>query len=342
MFKYITKGVGFLSSHIHENVESYLEIYHKLYKELKWKVQNQVLMMISLMYTIHEKEFILCDFLELSEYIKENTGFFTPLHSHQRFSTTAMLITKYENPKEAFHKLVEFQEKLVELGFKKGPYTAITALALMTTYTSDESLDQRINKALDIYKGMKSNHFFLTSQSDYPLSILLSKFNIPIDSLMDEIEFYYSELAEISFKKGNDLQFLSHILMLTNTENKAIIINRCNTIYELLTKEGLKVRRGHYPTIGLMAIIDRELDEEISLIKDITNRFNETKGLKSVKEINLTMAILLVISQVIKNLYDDITIIETGINTTIEALVQAQSAALISSISATSATSTSV
>lgn len=329
-----------MDSHIHKSVENYLKIYTELHKKLKWKVNSQLSMMISLLYVINDKPFVLDEFLEVSNYIKNETDIFSPLHSHQRFSTAAMLITKYENPKDKFHELLKYQKKLIEGGFKKGTYTAISALSLMTTYNDTQDLDQRISKAMKIYKGMKSNHFFLTSQGDYPLAILLSESDLKVDSLTEEVEFYYSELADSNFKKGNDLQFLSHILMLTNTENKSLIINRCNNLYDSLVNEGLKIRRMHYPQIGLMSIIDKELDEEISHIKNITDKFNKTVNLKFDKNINFIMATLLVISKVIKNLYDDITIIETGINTSIEALIQAQNAALIASVAATSAATT--
>ncbi len=331
-----------MDSHIHENVDNYLEIYNTLYDNLKWKVQSHMLMMVSLLYVINEKNFNLEEYMELCKYIKNNTNVFSPLHSHQRFSTSAMLITKFEDPKAKFHELIEYQNNLTAGGFKKGPYTTISSLALMTTHNKVESLDTRIDKAIDIYKGMKSNHFFLTSQGDYPLAILLSQSNSSIEVLMEEIEFYYSALAETNFKKGNDLQFLSHILMLSNIENKQFIVDRCNIIYEDMLNEGLKIKRFHYPQIGLMSIIDKNLDEEILQMKEITNIFNTSKHLKSTKDTNLTMAILLTISNVIKNLYDDITIIEAGINTTIEAIIQAQNAALISSIAATSATTASV
>ncbi|MTI46439.1 DUF4003 family protein [Sporosalibacterium faouarense] len=326
-----------MNSHIHESVENYLEIYHELYRELKWKTNNQILMMISLLYTINEKKFVLSDLIDLSEYIRKNASIFSTLRSHQRFTTAASLITKFDEPKKAFNELIELHDLLVSSGLKKGPYTIISALALMTTRQHDISLEERIDKALAIYKGMKGYHFFLTSQGDYPLAILLSKSELPTEVLMEEIEFYYSNLSQLDFKKGNDLQFLSHILMLTNTENKLLIINRCNRLLEQLINEDLKIRKMHYPQIGLMSIVDRELDEEITLINEISNRFNNTKEFKSSKDMNLTMATLLVISSVIKNLYDDITIIETGISTSIEALVQAQNAALISSITATSA-----
>lgn len=330
----------FLCSDIHDDVNSYIEIFNSLHNSLKWKAQNQLLMMIALLYVINEKKFDIDNFMNLSKYIKNNTGLFSPLHSHQRFSTSATLLTKYDNPKDKFHELIEYQEKLTSNGFKKGPFTNISALSLMVTHDPSDNLDERILRSLDIYKGMKGYHYFLTSQGDYPLAILLSKFKKPLDSLLEEIEFYYSKLAENNFKKGNELQFLSHILMLADLENKDFIVNKCNGLYETLMEEGLKLKRHHYPLIGLMSIIDKDLKDEIKDIVDIVTILNSTKKLKSTKDINLTMAILMVISKVIKNIHDDLSIIETGINTSIEAIIQAQNAALISSITAASTATT--
>ena len=332
----------FLCSDIDSYVKKYLKIFNSLRNKLKWKAQNQLLMMIALLYVINEKEFNFNEFIDLSRYIKSNAGFFSPLHSHQRFSISAMLLTKYDNPKDKFHELIKYQERLTSNGFKKGPFTNISALSLMVTHDTDEDLNKRILKAFEIYKGMKSYHYFLTSQSDYPLAILLSKLNKPIDDLLEEVEFYYSKLSEGNFKNGNDLQFLSHILMLADLENKDFIVNKCNNIYENLIEEGLKVKRLHYSLVGLMSIVDKNLETEIKEIKDIFNILNTTKHLKRLKDINLIMAVLMVISKVIKNIHDDISIIETGLNTSIETIIQAQNAALISSITVTSTTASTI
>jgi len=327
---------------IEDKIMRYLSIYQDLYEKLKWQAQTQILMMVPLTYILNDKAFNLEEFVQLSDYIKEKTDFFSPLHSYQRFSTAALLIAKYDNPREKFQQLIEYQEKLKSQGFKNGPYLSISALALMTTDDKTEDLECRIEKSMEIYKGMKNNHFFLTSHSDYPISILLSQNKGLVEDLMEEIEYYYNKLSEDQFKKGNDLQFLSHILMLAKIENKDFIIDRCREVYSNLVDEDLKIRRLHYPQIGLMSIIDSNLKDEIVYIKEIVDVLNKEKGFKWTKDINLIVAIVIVISDIMKYMNNDITIIETGITTSIETIIEAQNAALIAVIASTSAASASM
>ncbi|EOC99239.1 conserved protein YeaA [Caldisalinibacter kiritimatiensis] len=247
-----------------------------------------------------------------------------------------MLISKYENPKEKVDKLIEYQNKMTNEGLKSGTYSSISALALMSNNENLKDIQQKIRKAKDIYKEMKSNHFFLTSQSDYPLAILLSKYDKPTSEIIEEIEYYYTELSDGPFKKGNTLQLLSHIMMLSDTENKNFMVKRCNEIYDKLKTQGIKIKRMHYPAIGMMAIIDSELDKEIEFIKNIADIINKQKRFKWTKDLNLLIAMLLVITDSINEVNQDINVIETGLNTSIESLIQAQNAALIASITSTS------
>ena len=325
---------------LEHKITRYLNIYNNLNNKLNWHAQSQILMMIPLVYILNDVEFDLEEFIEISDYIKDESGFFSPLHSHQRFPTAAILISKFVDPKSSFKKLMEYQQKLIDKGFKDCPYLAISALALMTTDNQAEDIEYRLDKAMELYKGMKSNHFFLTSLSDYPTAILLSQHKEPLDELMEEIEYYYDKLSERCFKKGNELQLLSHILMMAKMENRDFIIDRCCELYNSITAQGLKIKRLHYSQIGLMSVIDADLNEEIQYVKEATNILSQQKGFKWNKHLNLMISIIIVISEVLENIHDDITIIETGISTCMETLIEAQNAALIAAIASTSAVTT--
>lgn len=319
---------------VDDKVHLFINNYNTLYKHYRWHVHDQVLMLISLIYVIHDKKLDLNELESVSKYIKEKTSFFSPLHSHQRFATSAVLIAKYNNPKEQADKLIDYYEKLLSAGFKNTSYTVTSALALLAT-DNDVNLEDRLKKAMDIYKSMKKNHFFLTSYSDYPLAVLLSKNNDTVDGIMNEVEYFYDELSKGPFKKGNALQFLSHIIMLSDTENKKFIVNRCFDLYNQLIKHGIKIKRLHYPQIGMMSIIDFELENEIECIRNITNSLNSKKRLKWLKDINLIIAITLVTTELYKNMHHDINIIEAGISTSIESIIEAQTAALLATICTT-------
>ncbi|MTI66966.1 MAG: DUF4003 domain-containing protein [Firmicutes bacterium] len=325
-----------LDKSLEKQYSDYLEVFMQLKKKLKCKIQKEIIAMISSIYIINEKEFDLEELLDVSKYIKNNVGMFSYLRSHQKYIIAAMLITKHENPKTKFHDFIKYQDKLIEGGFKKGSYTAIAALALMTTNSEYKTIEKRVDKALEIYKGMKSNHFFLTSQNDYPLAVLLSQFNKSTEILMEDVEKFYTKLSNSNFKKGNDLQLLSHILMLSKEDAVDRLVNKCNEIYERLTNRKIKLKKSCYPQVGLIAIINSDLNEEIDSIEKLVTRLNSDKRFKYMKTINLIIST----SLVTKNKVKDKNLIETGLSTTIETIIQAQNAALIGAMVASSSTAT--
>src|SRR5699024_11354921 len=107
-----------------------------------------------------------------------------------------------------------------------------------------------------IYDDMKKEHPFLTGQSDYPLAVLLAYENQ--DDMRERMEYFYDRLNEYQFNKGNNLQFLSHILSLAHTENDNELINRVIQIYDDFKRVGLKQKSSYYPIMGMLALLDRQ------------------------------------------------------------------------------------
>ncbi|XBO86654.1 DUF4003 family protein [Bacillus licheniformis] len=106
----------------------------------------------------------------------------------------------------------------------------------MTKYPDEHDHEGKINRALSIYKGMKDKHVFLTSAGDYLLAVLLAGSNMETGELIDYIEAFYQKLSQAGFRKGNDLQFLSHILSLMPERDSDQLVARSLRIYDELTK----------------------------------------------------------------------------------------------------------
>ena len=73
---------------------------------------------------------------------------------------------------------------------------------------------------------------------------------------MDRVERLYQKLATAGLRKGNDLQFLSHILSLKKDVREELLVAKCTNIWNLLKQEKVKVKQMHYPAIGLLALLE--------------------------------------------------------------------------------------
>lgn len=321
---------------LHDKVNEYANIYEQLYKSLKWKVSDtRTLMMVASMYVVNQKPFDLQRFLEISDGIKKNVGMFSTLNSPHRFTYAAMLDIRFENPMDKFIELLNIYDQLIESKFSRETFTYLCAYLLLADDTIGD-LQTRIERSMTFYKGMKSYHFFLTSSSDYPLAVLLAKEEGSVDELLETMEYFYENLAQNGFWKGNDLQFLSHILTL-HSSDKNIVTDRCITLLDEFKRRGdIKLRKLHYPVLGLLSFLENGV-QELDRIKEIHSQLNQNKLFKWNKDINLILVINFVMSEKIENS----SLIGTYMYTVIESLIQAQQAVMVATVTSAAVTSSS-
>ncbi|MBD1380741.1 DUF4003 family protein [Metabacillus arenae] len=322
---------------IHQKAEQYKDIYTQLKNDLKWKVSDQrILMMIASLYVVKGKTFERNRFLDLCDYIKNNVGAFSTLRSYQRFTTAAMLDIRFEHPKEKFQEFINLYEQLVKGEFRRGTFTYIAALVMLTEDDDDSNHQESIKRAHSVYNGMKEKHFFLTNASDYPLAVLLAELDGDVDQVMNHVEAFYDKLASAGFRKGNDLQFLSHILSMDKKTNADFLIEKCIQVFEEFRQGGKKIKNANYPEIGMLSLLE-DGKNDIAPIRQLADYLDSEKLFKWYKDMNFTVAVNLVISDRIKNT----DLLETGIFTTMETLIQAQQAAMVAIIASTSAAAAS-
>ncbi|MCP3033286.1 DUF4003 domain-containing protein [Halobacillus sp. A1] len=318
-----------------EKLEKYIDIFNVMNDEIKW-CDKKILMMASSVYVIKERAFNINEFVELSEHIKTNAGMFSPLNSNLRFSVASMLDTRFEQPKEVVQILNAYYDKLVEGGFKRGNFTYIAALAMMTDNVETSHIENKIDRALYIYKSMRQEHPFITTNEDYPLAVLLSEREGAVKDVIARIEYFYKELHTSKFRKGNDLQFLSHILSLSKEEEPEVYIKRSIEVLESLKRASIKPKPIHYPEVGLLSLIEHT-DIELENTKQLKLKLDNQRHFKWQRELNFKVAVNLAVSESLKGS----SLVETGMLTTMEAIMQAQQTAMITGITAATAVSAS-
>jgi hypothetical protein len=319
---------------IMRQLEQYKSIYSELSSSLKWKVDKRSLMLIAAIYVTSSKEFNLESFLQLADYIKRELGFFSQLKSVTRYTTAATLDTMSNDSRAKFHQFIAIYEKLIEKGFKRNVYTYIAAGSLLKADFS--RIDVYIQKAADIYKGMREHHFFLTSSEDYPLAAILALNDQHEKEIITHIEEYYNTLYQMGFSMGNDLQFLSHILALNPKHQVVEKAEKCLSLINILNDVQLKIKKAFYPYIGMLTYLETP-EQESKLLKEITEELNNEKLFKAYKDVNFMMSVMFLMNRM--TLLGDAA--KTSLNTTIETILQAQQAAMIAGITAASAAAAS-
>ncbi len=328
-----------MKSELKNKVDHMLDVYLKVAKDYKWE-NNLSQHFAALTYVLKNKKFEKEKIEDMKKVIKENTGVFSNYRGYTMFILSMLLCSEYDNPKEEFIKMMDYDKKLKEEGFKNNMYLPIANYALLLTCEED-LIDTRTKKSYEIYLEMKKNHPWLTSGDDYPLCVLLANSEKPLDTSIKDIEECYKYLNENGFSKGNGLQFLSHILSLGDESNSSKA-NRCVKIYDCLKENKLKIYSTYYASLGLITLISKNTDEAIDDLIDVAQYLNGLKKYKWLgKGMNVLIASAIVCNEYIEDMSNEKDLISTTLGITVEALIAAQTAAIIAGVAASSAAASS-
>lgn len=319
---------------LQEKIDNYIERYDKLRKEMKWKVSDtRLLMAIASLYVLDDKTLDVDRLLDVAEKIKNRAKLFSSMKSQSRFTTAAFLDTNFDEPNDQIENLFQYYDAFRKEKFQGGIFTYIAASIIVKNQGNDADPDEIIKRTKDIYQGMKKEHVFLTTNSDYPLATLLAYEQQP--NIIQHIEIFYDGLSKNGFRKGNDLQFMSHILALSNDEDKDILISRSLQIFDQFKNIGIRPKSVYYPVMGMLALLPQN-EVAIEEIYNIYHKLNQEKHFKWQKDTNLIMAA----SFFAKDKLEHSHLAETSIYTTIEMIIQAQQAIMIAVIASASVSST--
>lgn len=317
-------------------MDKFENIYSILSKEYKWSSSQMINIFTSLIYTSSNVDFNKTKMDDILKFIKENTGTFSHHRGHDRFFISALLNTNFEAPMEAFKKLSMLEEQLKEGGFSRGTYSGFSAYLLLTS--SQEGTTQfNIRKAKLIYDRIREKHFWLTGQDDYPLSVLLSFSEEDVDTIVNRIETLFDMLHRSGFSKSNSLQFLSHILSFGEGPVE-LKVQKCHSIVDYFKEKKIRINSTHYGTIGLIALI---YDNKNEILDDIMEIIEHLKGQKNFKwtgrDVLLLIASALVMNKHVENYKEHSELLKTTLGISVQAIIAAQTAAMVASITAVSA-----
>lgn len=319
-------------------VDNLLQNYETIYSHHKW-TSKLIVEFAALIYTLKKKDFNDEDFEELQKYIKDNTGAFSSYRSYHLFIMSTLLLTSFNDPKSAFKDLIALEDKMKQQGFKKNNYSSIAAFSILTSSEIGDC-NGRISKSYALYESMKSNHFWLTGYSDYPMAALLSASDKDTRTLTNEMEECYSRLVAEGFSRSDGLQLLSHMLVLSpkSTEEK---VATCVKLHRYFKEEGIKIYSNCYEMFGFLCLLEDYAEESAAKVVELYNYLKSVKAFKwSGKEINLMFSISLVSEDYIDKLKNG-EIVGTTFSTSIETLIAAQNAAIAGTVAASAAAASS-
>lgn len=315
---------------VNEKIE---RTYNALKKVLGWTVDKRVALSLAGYYVTLEREFNEKRYNEISTHIKKSTGMFSPLRSHLHPLFVSTLDVSDLGEKEAVELLIEKAEALKAASFKMNSYTYLAALMMSD---DKEKWPGEMKRAEQLMADMKKHHRFLTSTDDYPYAMFLGKLDGDTALRAETMNKYYKELKNHKFYAGNELQWMSQVLTYTSPNYEESLIQRAVIIRDGLKTVKIKTSAPQYPIIGFMAALKLEegqLNEIVTTYESIASM----KLFSWYKESALPIAFGLSLRSS-KDIYATAAI---SMATSLELILQAQQAMMISTIAATSVAASS-
>lgn len=318
-----------------ESTEKLINIYNQVDKDYKWKNSSNMNNLIALSHVINDKTYSKVDIDQVDAYIKKKTG---PLCCYRQKSIlfSALLVLSFANPEDRFDTLQDYEQRLKIAGFRSYTYRPVTAYALLLT-CEEARVNERIAKAQEIFVQMRRDHPWLTTGDDYPLSVLLSTSDHPVETIMKDIESLYQDLNKVGFNRGNGLQFLSHILSLS-PESNGYKAERCKKLYDYFKENKLRIYSNNYGALGLLTLLERRSQEAAQKVVIVCEYLRQDRKIRWLgKETVFLTATALVSTVLLKSILANSNRVDTSSYITIENLIAAQSAAMLGATCAATA-----
>lgn len=206
---------------------------------------------------ISQKQIIHC-----KEIIQNNTKAFSGFREY--ILPLATLLTLEEDAEGAFKCISDIYYKLHATGFYRNSYLAYASIGIYLNRDTI-SIDTVISNMVEGYKKMNSYHPFLTSSDDYSAVSIIAMNSKNIEADSELIEECYKYLNNNGFFKGNNLQSLANLLILSDGTPE----ERCEKVIALdraLRNESHKLNGFYMPMLSILSTITNDYK---TLAKDI-------------------------------------------------------------------------
>jgi len=300
-------------------VDNVVEDRKVLVKKMLWEFDsNTMAILSSFLYASAGRRVDADRYVECKKYFKKNVNIF----SEMRGIAETIVITKmslqsdYQSYLAGVLEVYKRLRKIHKL--TASPYMVLTAT---TIYENGglEKADENIEKLEKIYKDMKADHFFLTSDSDRPLIALLVSNDVDVNMVSPEISACFEAIKKISFSKDS-VHSAAQIMALSGKPTEEKAQNLKNTMDELKHAHIRGVKYELLPIAAALGFVEDSISNIVNEIKDTYAYLKKQKGFKwYIGNTQRTMYSML--AYTIANLDSEKAVLNSVINNTITQII---------------------
>ncbi len=251
----------------------------------------------------------------------------------------AMMLYREPNGVALFNRTLTTHRMMREAGFRGTTYLPMAAMTLAKN-TQDYRFPEMIARTEAYYRGMKAEHFWITSQDDYVFAVLLACSGHPVEPTLLNVEYLYRQLPFAGLPRGNGLQSLTHVLGL-GEDPVEVMLARTSRLFIHLSQRRYRLTEYRMPFLGVLALVSDTPELLADQAIDMAETLRQVRGFGNFscdRKTRLMLAGSLLVEHQVAGFRGEVG--RTALANSIQAILLAQQAAMMGAIIAASTAST--
>ena len=235
-------------------IAAYLETFERLRARKRWSTDTATYRFVALTlgaaggHVSHDR------LEETAAGLRKRAGWTSPLRSEIRYVVAAMILRRDLDAAGVHRQVIATRDRFREHGVKRrGTGATLAALLLVLQAEGKRVPNAHLDRLARIYAQWRADHFWLTDGNDLPAAALHAGRELSVESLTGDIQRAYARLRDAGFRRGNQLQLVSHLLAVDprGTDNA---IQRFAVVADHLRSAGERVGTGRYDEVAVLAL----------------------------------------------------------------------------------------
>ena len=313
-------------------IEGYLQTFERLRARKRWSVNSVTFRFVALSLGAAATTIGYDRLEQVATELRKRARWTSPLKSEVRYVVAAMILRRGQDPAAIHARVFETRDAFKAHKLPgRGIGATLAALLLALHHEARPVPQPQIERLARIYRRWRKEHRWLTSSSDLPAAALHATRDVALDVVAEDVERAYTRLDDAGFRRGNQLQLVSHLLAVDPRGTDAGVQRFC-AVAERMRYADEPVGAGRYDEIALLALTQRSPGEVVDRVLRNRDRLRAVKP-RPDKAVAFTLAagIELAADTEVAGERDAG---ELAALQSIQAIIDAQQAAMIAAISA--------
>ena len=321
-------------------VERYLEIFEGLRRSKRWSTDTNILRFAALTLAAADVADAGTDVEATAKALADEGGSFSPLASSIRHAVAAILIRRGLDPVATVRHTKETLAAFKEFKLRRGgAQPLLAALLLVLDAGGGTPSRETIARLKAIIDRWEEDHRFLTGVDDYPMAAMHATSDVSVEELGLVVEQIYRLLREAKFSAGNQLQMVSHLLVFSQGGPREAA-GRFEHMAKELKSKGQRVWQGQYDEVALLVLSGGGIDEVSTRVVEYRDRLRAVKP-RPQKDVAFSIAAGVVLAEEAEKMESLEDAATTANLRAVQAIIEAQQAAMIACIAAGAVVATS-